>query len=399
MTDPDVHNVHDVAVSAVTEINSAAYDAVVVVTQPGAPSVQALEDFIAAALQLDRGLEKNIAVLSCPRVSGGRLVLSPTGPITPYDDVRSVYEAARAGIVRAAAAGARRPVLVLRPGAAWKRAALVTLLGALEALYVPLQVRESFPAQAHRLAALGVYGEGVGALQTLVREAAALELARGVSRDIGGADPERMTPAAVAAYVRGAFGPAVRVRVLDDPAAIAKNYPLFEAVNRCANKVDRHKGCVIFLDYEPKSYEQTVMLVGKGVTYDTGGCDIKAGGVMAGMSRDKCGAAAVAGFLKACELLRPSLKVCAALCMVRNSVGSEAYVADELIKSRRGLAVRVGNTDAEGRMIMADVLDEMRERAEKEKNPHLYTVATLTGHAVRAYGEGYSIVMDNHAAR
>ncbi|KAI8423377.1 hypothetical protein MSG28_014374 [Choristoneura fumiferana] len=195
MTDPDVHNVHDVAVSAVTEINSAAYDAVVVVTQPGAPSVQALEDFIAAALQLDRGLEKNIAVLSCPRVSGGRLVLSPTGPITPYDDVRSVYEAARAGIVRAAAAGARRPVL-------------------------PLQVRESFPAQAHRLAALGV----------------------GVSRDIGGADPERMTPAAVAAYVRGAFGPAVRVRVLDDPAAIAKNYPLFEAVNRCANKVDRHKG-------------------------------------------------------------------------------------------------------------------------------------------------------------
>lgn len=82
-------------------------------------------------------------------------------------------------------------------------------------------------------------------------------------------------------------------------------------------------GCVIFLEYEPDSYERTVMLVGKvrqgvwcvcvcvcssvmtrrvigpqGVTYDTGGCDIKAGGVMAGMSRDKCGAAAVVGFLK-----------------------------------------------------------------------------------------------------
>lgn len=63
--------------------------------------------------------------------------------------------------------------------------------------------------------------------------------------------------------------------------------------------IDRHKGRIMYLTYEPpETVTQTLLLVGKGVTYDTGGADIKANGVMAGMSRDKCGAAAVAGFLK-----------------------------------------------------------------------------------------------------
>nr|XP_049705058.1 putative aminopeptidase W07G4.4 [Helicoverpa armigera]XP_049705059.1 putative aminopeptidase W07G4.4 [Helicoverpa armigera]XP_049705060.1 putative aminopeptidase W07G4.4 [Helicoverpa armigera] len=393
--------VHGVRVAVVSEVNSAHYDALVLVTAPGVAPPQALEDFVADARLLDAQLDSVPAVLRCPRVSGHRLVLSPTGPLTAYDDVRAVGEAARAGVQRAAAAGATRPVLVLQPHPSWPDADLVALLAALEVLYVPLQIRESFPAQAHKLAELGVYGEGLrGALDVLVREAAALEAARGVARDIGGADPERMTPLRVAAYLRETFaGSSVAVRVVEDRAVLAREYPLLAAVDRAAASVPRHRGCVVHLEYVPQAYERTVMLVGKGVTYDTGGCDIKAGGVMAGMSRDKCGAAAVAGFLKACDELRPALKVVAALGMVRNSVGEEAYVADELLRCRRGLAVRVGNTDAEGRMVMGDLLAEMCERAAAERRPQLYTVATLTGHAVRAYGLGYTALLDNHAAR
>ncbi len=124
--------------------------------------------------------------------------------------------------------------------------------------------------------------------------------------------------------------------------------------------------------------EKTVMLVGKGITYDTGGADIKAGGIydltfspfhhfdtycrkefklslydslpgiMAGMSRDKCGAADVAGFMKIVSLLKPkNVKVVCAMAMVRNSVGSNCYVSDEIITSRAGVRLRVGNTDAE----------------------------------------------------
>jgi leucyl aminopeptidase len=66
--------------------------------------------------------------------------------------------------------------------------------------------------------------------------------------------------------------------------------------------IERHHGRIVYLTYEPSSgsVDETLYLVGKGVTYDTGGADIKAGGVMAGMSRDKCGAAAVAGFMQVC---------------------------------------------------------------------------------------------------
>jgi len=85
------------------------------------------------------------------------------------------------------------------------------------------------------------------------------------------------------------------------------------------------------------------------------------------------------------------------MAMVRNSVGSNAYVADEIFTSRAGVRLRVVNTDAEGRMAMADVLAHMKEKALNEINPHLMTVATLTGHARMALGP-YTAVMDNGPA-
>merc|ERR1719411_218788 len=177
-------------------------------------------------------------------------------------------------------------------------------------------------------------------------------------------------------------------------------YPCLAAVNRCASTVKRHDGRVIWLTYEGEgTVKKTVYLVGKGITYDTGGADIKAGGVMAGMSRDKCGAAAVAGFLHSVSILKPKgLKVVGAMAMVRNSVGANCYVADEIITSRAGVRLRVGNTDAEGRMAMVDGLCHRKEKALKEVNPHLMTFATLTGHAVVAMGP-YTALVDNGPAR
>lgn len=131
----------------------------------------------------------------------------------------------------------------------------------------PLQVRETFPELAHKVTALGVYAEGLqGSVDDLLREAVALEAGRAAARDIGGADPERMTPLRTADYVRALFGgaaSAVRVRVMEQRAQLEQHYPLLAAVDRAAASVPRHRGCVIFLEYEPDSYERTVMLVGK----------------------------------------------------------------------------------------------------------------------------------------
>ncbi|CAG9134514.1 unnamed protein product [Plutella xylostella] len=313
--------------------------------------------------QIDKGLEKVPAVLSCPRVSGGRLVVSPTGPITPYDDVRSISEAAKRGLERAMQAGARRPVLVLQPHPQFKQAELVVLLAALEALYVPIQIRELCPEKRVKLRGLGIYGEGVKGLEVTLKNAVALEAGRAVARDIGGGDRTHD------AYSRGGI----------------RHCTVQGHMCQCQSGV-RQAGRIIFLEYTPSQYEETVMLVEGtyyiGVTYDTGGCDIKAGGVMAGMSRDKCGAAAVAGFVKACQLLQPRVKVIAALSMARNSVGADAYVADELITSRSGRTVRVGNTDAEGRMIMADLLFEVNilthRQLQRQQQREKYTFKEIT---------------------
>ena len=69
----------------------------------------------------------------------------------------------------------------------------------------------------------------------------------------------------------------------------------------------------------------------------------------------------------------------------------ECYVSDEIITARSGKRIRVGNTDAEGRMVMVDLLCEAKEAALKETNPQLFTIATLTGHVIRAYGPNYSV--------
>jgi len=224
-----------------------------------------------------------------------------------------------------------------------------------------------------------------------------------MTRDIGGSDPERMSAENVLKYVRQALeSTEIKIEVVEGQDEFVKSYPCFAAVNRAANVTPRHRGRIIKLEYNPVGsiIDTTLLLVGKGITYDTGGADVKAGGHMSGMHRDKCGAAFVAGFFKTLSLLKPQgLKVYGTLCMARNSIGEECYVADEIITSRANRRVRIGNTDAEGRMVMVDVLCEAKEMALKEINPHLFTVATLTGHVIRAYGPDYTAIMSNGPAR
>ena len=114
-----------------------------------------------------------------------------------------------------------------------------------------------------------------------------------------------------------------------------------------------------------------------------------------------------AGFMKSVTQLKPShLKVVMYLSMVRNSVGSGAYVADEIITAPSGRRVLVVNTDAEGRMVMGDalhylkkeLLESLENQKYKDADTTLHTVATLTGHAALAVGQ-YPIAMDNGPAR
>lgn len=338
------------------------------------------------------------------------VVWSPTGPLNrDYDDVRRYKDAADKGIKRALKAGKKKPLLVVDStdgprSQDYQDAVLVALLGAFEAIYVPIEVREALPDKNMKIQALGLCSKEFKSdeeAEKLIDNACGIEHGRIITRDIGGSDPERMAAGKVEEYLRAAFnGTSIKMSVVAGHNNFVKDYPLFAAVDRCADTIHRHQGRIIYLEYTGEDVKTTHMFVGKGVTYDTGGADVKAGGHMAGMHRDKCGAATVGGIFGMLEKLRPKgVKVVGRLAMVRNSVGANSYVADEIITSAAGVRVRVGNTDAEGRMAMSDPLHHTKLQALNEVNPHLYTIATLTGHAVLAMGEAYTIVLDNGPAR
>ncbi|OON21274.1 cytosol aminopeptidase family, catalytic domain protein [Opisthorchis viverrini] len=274
------------------------------------------------------------------------------------------------GTWMAIALGCKAPLLCVGPlqtasvGFRWmerKNILLNVLLGAYHAAYTPLEVREMLPEKYPKVTHIGL----VNGDDTLLKVASAIEEGRWIARDIGGSDPERMAAPAVVQYLQsvlsGAEGITMHVEKVD-----GKKYPLMAAVNRAASVVSRHDGRVVHLNYVPPdstTIDTTLYLIGKGITYDTGGADVKAGGVMAGMHRDKCGAAAIAGFFMTLSRLQPpALSVSASLAFVRNSIGPDSYVSDEIIVSRAGKRVRIGNTDAEGRMVMADLLCEAKEK-------------------------------------
>ncbi len=153
---------------------------------------------------------------------------------------------------------------------------------------------------------------------------------------------------------------------------LKKNYPTIHAVGRASTRAPR----LIDLTWG-KASDPKVTLVGKGVCFDTGGLDLKAAAGMLNMKKDMGGAAtmmAVAAMVMACKLpVRLRLLVPA----VENSVAGNAFRPLDVITTRKGITVEIGNTDAEGRLILCDALAE----GASEKPSMMVDCATLTGAA------------------
>lgn len=383
-----------------TALNDASYDVVVIVAEQftiGLP--EPLQNIISQQAEFDQRIGNELVSIVHSDVAQKRLLLAPTGSLSRYfDDVRRFADAANGAAKQVLAMGATKPLLVVigNEQAKYQFAETVSYLGFCQALWQPLEAREALGDNIEPIAMVGVVGK-----QVISSDATAIEAGKYVARDLCGTEPERMAPPKFAEYCQETFdGSPVSVTVEDNMATLESQYPLLWAVARASIEVERHQPRVIRLEYTPKGeVNQTVMLVGKGIVYDTGGADLKTGGHMAGMSRDKGGAAAVAGFMKTVAELAPQgIKVVAEIAAVRNSIGAEAFVSDEIITGHSGVRVRIGNTDAEGRLVMADLLSRLREEAIDEVNPVLMTVATLTGHAARAMGP-YTALVENGASR
>lgn len=140
--------------------------------------------------------------------------------------------------------------------------------------------------------------------------------------------------------------------------------------------------CLLRLEYSPPKARRHVVLVGKGIVFDSGGLNIKSTEFMGTMKSDMAGAAAVAGAIVAIARLGIATRITAYLALAENLLGGGAQRPSDVITYRNGTTVEVGNTDAEGRLVMADALC-----LAAEDNPDLIVdVATLTGATKVALG-------------
>ena len=153
-------------------------------------------------------------------------------------------------------------------------------------------------------------------------------------------------------------------------------------------KASENKPCMMRLEYTPAGGGRggrPVVLIGKTMTYDTGGLSLKVNNGMVGMKRDKDGGCAVIGAMKAiATVVKPRVPVVAILCCAENSVSDEAYRPDDVLTYRNGVTVEITNTDAEGRLVLADGLCWA---CEKERPRCIIDLATLTGGVVVALGD------------
>ncbi len=137
---------------------------------------------------------------------------------------------------------------------------------------------------------------------------------------------------------------------------------------------------------------QTIALVGKGLTFDTGGYSLKPTGSMLNMKSDMGGAAAVIGAFAAIASLKLKVNVVGIIAAAENMVSSTAYRPGDIITSMSGKTIEVVNTDAEGRLTL---IDAIHYAIDKEKVDRILDIATLTGAAVAALGKDYSAVLSN----
>ena len=170
---------------------------------------------------------------------------------------------------------------------------------------------------------------------------------------------------------------------------LKENFPMIHAVGRASDEAPR----LIELKWGKKDAPK-VTLVGKGVTFDTGGLDIKPPSSMLLMKKDMGGAANILGLTHAIIAGNLNVQLRVLLPVVENSISANAFRPGDVLPSRAGLSVEIGNTDAEGRLILADALTYACE----EKPELLIDMATLTGAARVALGPDLPPIYSNDDA-
>jgi len=203
------------------------------------------------------------------------------------------------------------------------------------------------------------------------------------SRDMSNEPANFLTPAKFAELIKKEIASdKVEVTVIERPELEEKKFGLILNVGGASD----NPPCLIKLHYKPKTAKKKIALVGKGVTYDAGGLSIKTTAGMFEMKADMAGAGSVAGAVHAAALNDLPYEIIALIPAVENMISGNSYKPGDILTAYNGKTVEIGDTDAEGRLILADAL----AYADEFKPDYIVDLATLTGAAYIALGSLYS---------
>lgn len=332
------------------------------------------------------GAKEKTATLHVPgRIATGRIVVVGLGPRASFrsGDARMLGVATARAAQRA---GAKRVGLALpesADGAAVLEAAVIGLeLGSYR--YEADGKNDDAPPTVRRAVVATGSQDASGLDKSAARAAAARAsvIARCVNeaRDLVNGPANQVTPTHLADYARSlAKKHGLEVEILDRKKCAKLGMGLFLAVARGAREEPRF----IHLTYEPKGKARgSVAIIGKGITFDSGGLSLKTAKQMEGMKMDMAGGAAVLASMAAIAELAPPLRVHAICAATENMPSGQAYRPGDVFRSMSGRTVEVLNTDAEGRLTLGDAIDYAR----RQKVDEIIELSTLTGACMVALG-------------
>ena len=317
--------------------------------------------------------------------AGGRVLLVGLGRASEFRD-RQYREAVAAALVALHGTGAEEAVLHLTElavggrDAQWKVAHAVAVAGASGYRFTRMKSKGEEEPRTLRRLALSVDRAARKKAAAGLEQGLALTHGVALARDLGNLPPNVCTPSHLADEARElARRYRMKLTVLGREDMERLGMRTLLAVAQGSAEPPRF----ITLEYRggPRS-QQPIALVGKGITFDTGGISIKPAAEMDEMKFDMCGAAAVLGALKSAGEMRLPVNLVGAIPSTENMPGGRASRPGDIVKSLSGQTVEILNTDAEGRLILCDALTYV----ERFKPAAVIDIATLTGACVIALG-------------
>ena len=219
-----------------------------------------------------------------------------------------------------------------------------------------------------------------------------LAISSGISlaKELGNTPPNICTPTFLASSIKKLKSKykSLKVKIIDEPEMKRLGMGAFLSVS----KGSKQPGKIVIMEHMPIKSQEPIVIVGKGITFDTGGISLKPSPNMDEMKYDMSGAGSVIGVMKACVEMNLKKNIVGVITSAENMPGSQASRPGDVVQTMSGLKVEILNTDAEGRLVLCDAITY----AKKYKPKYLIDVATLTGACLVGLGKYPSGLFSNN---